>query len=176
MSKGLLADWARKIAADLLAEQLPRRWIHVQVVALRAKTLGPLLRDEIELLEAAALLHDIGYSPSVVDTGLHGLDGAKHLAKMGAPPRLCGLVTFHSAARWDAELCGLTAELEEFHDENSLLKDGLWWADMTTGPDGQTMTFVQRMVEVRDRLGEESLAYQGIRQSWEVRRKAVEAI
>ena len=176
MSGESLVDWARKNAADLLAEQLPRRWRHVQAVALRVKTLESLLGDEIELLEAAALLHDIGYSPSIIDTGLHALDGARHLAKIGAPSRLCGLVAFHSAARWDAELCGLTAQLAEFHDEESLLKDGLWWADMTTGPDGQMMTFVQRMAEVRDRLGEDSLAYQGIQRSWDVRRKAIEAV
>jgi hypothetical protein len=172
----VLVNWARDLAADLLARQLPQRWTHVQAVTLRAKTLDPLMGDDADLLAAAAWLHDIGYSPEIAITGLHSLDGARHLAKIDAPARLSGLVAFHSAAWWDAELCGLTSALEEFVDEDTLLKDGLWWADMTTGPDGQTMTFPERMAEVQRRLGVDHVASQGIVRSWSVRSRAIDSI
>ena len=75
---------------------------------------GPSIVDTVEpcdrdLLIAAAWLHDIGYSPLVVDTGLHSLDGARYLQRLGYPARLCGLIAHHSGARFEATQRGLTA-------------------------------------------------------------------
>jgi HD-GYP domain-containing protein (c-di-GMP phosphodiesterase class II) len=67
------ADWAEELARKLLEIPLPRRWAHVQGVAARARTLAPILGEDADLLEAAAWLHDIGYSPELVETGFHPL-------------------------------------------------------------------------------------------------------
>ena len=46
---------------------MPRRWAHTRGVAARARTLVPILGDAADLIEAAAWLHDIGYSPTAPD-------------------------------------------------------------------------------------------------------------
>jgi HD superfamily phosphodiesterase len=48
-------------------------------VAERARSIAPILGQEAELLEAAAVLHAIGYSPDLAKTGFHPLDGARYL-------------------------------------------------------------------------------------------------
>ena len=74
-----LASWAEHLAQALLQESLPRRWAHVQGVAVRARSLATVLGADAGLLEAAAWLHDIGYVPGLATTGLHALDGARYL-------------------------------------------------------------------------------------------------
>ena len=84
------ADWAAELARKLLEVPLPRRWAHVQGVAAQARSLAPILGDDADLLEAAAWLHDIGYSPELADTGFHPLDGARYLRDVEhADPALC---------------------------------------------------------------------------------------
>jgi len=41
--------------------------------------LRPVLGTDADLLEAAAWLHDIGYTPGLAAAGLHSLDGARYL-------------------------------------------------------------------------------------------------
>jgi HD superfamily phosphodiesterase len=53
---------------------------------------------DVETVLVAAWLHDIGYSPTAVDTGFHPLDGARYLSAHGWPARICSLVAHHSAA------------------------------------------------------------------------------
>lgn len=146
-----LVEWAEQTAGDFLSAELPRRWVHVQNVAARAGRLSEFLGDDAELLHAAAWLHDVGYSPALAATRFHPLDGARYLATTDVPPRLVGLVAFHSSAASEAEALGLADELVEFSDERTLTRDLLWYADMTIGPDGQCMDFVERMADVRDR-------------------------
>src|SRR5688500_6357616 len=71
--------WARELASACMAEELPRRWGHVQAVAAKAESLRLAAEGEGEgeadLLVMAAWLHDIGYAPGLVDTGFHPLDG-----------------------------------------------------------------------------------------------------
>ena len=69
----------------------------------------------------------------------------------GAPDRLAGLVAFHSAAATEAEALGLADELAEFTDERTIVRDLLWYADMTVGPTGEPVTFAERMDELRER-------------------------
>jgi HD superfamily phosphohydrolase YqeK len=89
---------ARTAGPGALQEPLPRRWVHVQGVAARARGLAPVLDADADLLEAAAWLHDIGYAPSLATTGLHQLDGARHLRDaQHADAMLCRLVAHHSA-------------------------------------------------------------------------------
>ncbi|WP_369938733.1 HD domain-containing protein [Plantactinospora sp. BB1] len=55
---------------------MPRRWRHVQAVAAKAEeAAGAVPSSDRETLIAAAWLHDVGYSPGLVDTGFHSLDG-----------------------------------------------------------------------------------------------------
>lgn len=65
---------------------------------------------------------------------------------------MCDLVAHHSCARFEADERGLAAELtEEFQDERSAVTDALWYADMTTGPDGDPVDVAGRLAEIRHR-------------------------
>ena len=128
-----------------MAAALPRRWRHVQAVAAKSSQLRRLVGQDGDLLVAAAYLHDIGYAPDVRDTGLHSIDGARYLRKLGAPRRVVDLVAHHSLARADVEREGLLDALSEFDDEPDVVRDILWFCDMTTGPDGQTLRVRERI-------------------------------
>jgi hypothetical protein len=93
----------------------------------------------------AAYLHDLGYAPSLALTGLHALDGARHLRAIGHE-RLAGLVAYHSGARGEAELRGLTAELADFEDEASATSMALTYCDMTIGAGGEVVTLAERVL------------------------------
>uniref|UniRef100_UPI00397A12DC HD domain-containing protein n=1 Tax=Micromonospora sp. 050-3 TaxID=2789265 RepID=UPI00397A12DC len=146
---------ARVLAEQLLASALPRRWSHVTAVARKANQIGSLFAEaDKEALVAAAWLHDIGYAAEVAQTGLHALDGARWLRRSEWDPRVSALVAYHSCAIYEAEERGLSHFLRsEFADEESAVRDALWYADMTTGPDGREMTALQRLAEVRQRYG-----------------------
>ncbi|MFG3702023.1 hypothetical protein ACGF5C_29625 [Micromonospora sp. NPDC047620] len=49
---------------------LPRRWSHVQAIAAKARAVSDAVAGERDVLVASAWLHDVGYSPGLVDTGL----------------------------------------------------------------------------------------------------------
>ncbi|GDY33005.1 HD domain-containing protein [Gandjariella thermophila] len=160
-----LMAWAHDVASERLAEALPRRWVHVQGVAERATEVAKLFAEDADLLVAAAVLHDVGYAPELAVTGFHPLDGARFLRTTDAPARLVNLVAHHSCAYREAELRGLSAELAEFTDEETPLRDALWWADMTTGPDGQRLTVHERIAEIQSRYGPDDLVTWFIRQA-----------
>lgn len=160
-----LALWARDLAAASLADALPRRWRHVQAVARKADDLRPVMGADADLLVAAAWLHDVGYAPTIAAAGFHPLDGARHLSSLGSEPRLCGLVANHSGARYEAEIRGLIAELSAFTDEATLARDALWYADMTTSPDGLPVSFDERIAEIRERYGPDHPVSVGIGQA-----------
>ncbi|MGZ3141879.1 HD domain-containing protein [Lentzea chajnantorensis] len=161
-----LMSWARSLVDDMLHVSLPRRWRHVNAVAKRVTVVEALVSSEdAEMLKAAALLHDIGYAPELAATGFHPLDGARFLRDQGAPTRLCALVAHHSCAFREAEFRGLSAELTEWADEEGVLRDALWWADMTTSPDGEPMNVQDRIEEIQKRYGPESLITLFIREA-----------
>jgi predicted hydrolase (HD superfamily) len=170
-----LVAWAHERASTLLEVHLRRRWAHVQGVANRAWVVAPLFTEsDRELLVAAAVLHDVGYSPYITDTGFHPLDGARALRDATDNTRLVALVAHHSCAYREAELRGLSAELTEWVDEETPLRDALWWADMTTSPDGVTVSFVERIREIQERYGPQDLVTFFIRQAEPELRGAVE--
>ncbi|MGC5019398.1 HD domain-containing protein [Micromonospora sp. DT47] len=149
-----LAQQAEVVARNYLASSLPRRWQHVRAVATKAAVVGPRLTDDIEVLVAAAWVHDIGYAPEIVSTGFHSLDGARWLLAQGFSLRLASLVANHSCALYEAEERGMSEALRsEFPLEESPTADALWYADMTTGPDGQDMAPHERLAEIRQRYG-----------------------
>lgn len=153
----LLPSWAFETSASKLADALPRRWKHVQGVARPARSLKDIAGPDADLLEAAAVLHDIGYAPDVVDTGFHPIDGATYLANVGAPERLVHLVAHHSFAVYEAELRGLDTEIAAFDDERSSIRDALWCCDITTSPDGDELTAEARIAEIKARYGPDHL-------------------
>ncbi|MPZ61597.1 MAG: HD domain-containing protein [Propionibacteriales bacterium] len=146
-------EWAFNVAQEKLAEFLPTRWAHVQGVARQAQTLRPISGADSDLLEAAAVLHDVGYAPDLVRTGFHPLDGAYFLQDVGAPARLVHLVAHHSCAAHEAALRGLSREIDRFDDERGSIRDGLWFCDLTTAPDGQEVDARARMEEIKERYG-----------------------
>lgn len=157
---------AFKLAESLLALDLPRRWQHVQGVERRARTLSEMFDPEdVEMLSAAALLHDIGYAPGLTSTGFHALDGARYLRALDFPVRLCALVAYHSCAYREARLRELSVELSDWEDEESPLRDALWWADMTTTPDGNPTDAHDRIAEIEKRYGAGHLITTFIRQA-----------
>lgn len=103
---------------------------------------------------AAATLHDIGYGHP--DSGFHPLDGARYLAALGFSPVVCHLVVHHSASAYEARERGIDlAVYRQFNVDRELgaAHAVIWWADMTTGPQGQDVEVEQRLDEICDRYG-----------------------
>jgi putative nucleotidyltransferase with HDIG domain len=162
-----LASWAEPLARALLQEPLPRRWAHSQGVAARARSLAPVLGADADLLEAAAWLHDIGYAPGLTLTGLHQLDGARHLRDaQHADALLCRLVAHHSCAIIEAGERGLADTLSlEFEPAPCALSSVLTCCDMTTSPDGELVPVETRLAEIHHRYGPGHLVSRSIQRA-----------
>ncbi|MGJ3560061.1 HD domain-containing protein [Streptomyces sp. INA 01156] len=164
----ITASWAGHVAETELGKTLPLRWAHSRGVASRATELGRLLGKDGDLLTAAAMLHDVGYAPRLARTGFHPLDGARFLrAEHGVDERLVRLVANHSFALLEAEERGLREGLAgEFPLlEEPLLVDALVYCDMTTTPDGGRTTAEERVAEIADRYGANSVVGRFIRRA-----------
>ena len=161
------AHWAAELARNLLEVPLPRRWAHVQGVAAQARSLAPILGEDADLLEAAAWLHDIGYSPDLADTGFHPLDGARYLRDVEhADRRLCGLVANHSCAILEAYERGLADVLSsDFPSPDPKLNDALAYCDMTTTPTGDVVSVHDRLSEIVERYGPHDVVTRFIRRA-----------
>ncbi|MEW1737496.1 HD domain-containing protein [Nocardia beijingensis] len=145
---GELLEWAERTAHELLRE-LPTRLAHVAGVVGHVELVADLV-DDGDLLVAAAWLHDVGYSPQLVRTGFHPVDGAEFLQGRGVSSRLCALVANHSCARVEARNREVALP---WPDERSPLRDALWWADMCTTPTGGATDVRARLAEVTQRYG-----------------------
>ena len=143
---------ARALAELTLAEHLPDRWLHSQAVAREAVRLAVLPDVDREPLLLAAVLHDVGWSPVVVRSGFHPLDGARFLRTRGYDGRVTALVAHHSGAAVEARLRGLPGT-ERFDDEASATRDALWYCDAVRGPTGEPTTPDARWAEIRARYG-----------------------
>lgn len=142
---------ARAFARSMLADDLPRRWAHVQGVASRA-TLFAGRHRQADLIIAAAYLHDVGYAPSAVDTGFHQIDGGRLLRRMGFDEAIINLVAHHSGAADLAHLSGIGEILEtEFPKVELLPHRELHFCDLTTSLDGQPVTVDDRLADIRQR-------------------------
>ncbi|WP_280434432.1 HD domain-containing protein [Nocardia carnea] len=157
MSGGETPEWAEGLARKHLAP-LPRRLAHVEGVARQAARAEEVV-DDPTLLVAAAWLHDIGYAPDIERLGFHPVDGAEFLRDHGVSDRLCALVANHSCACVEARRRGIQIE---WPDEETELRDALWWADMTTTPTGGTTAVRERIAEVQARYGPEHVVAQSV--------------
>jgi hypothetical protein len=126
-----------------------------------------MLGKDADLLEAAAWLHDIGYSPELGETGFHPLDGARYLRDVQhADPTLCRLVANHSCAILEAEERGLAEPLSsEFPSPSSKLNDALAFCDMTTTPNGDVVDVHDRLSEIVKRYGPHDVVARFIRRA-----------
>ncbi len=176
--RNTLASWAEDLAEALLQVPLPRHWTHVQGVAARACSLAPGLGPDADLLQAAAWLHDIGYTPGLAATGLHALDGARYLRDaQQADAMLCRLVAHHSCAIVEAEERGLADVLSlEFEPAPYALSSLLTFSDMTTSPDGELVPVDRRLAEIHDRYGPGHLVSRSIQRATPKILRAVEQV
>ncbi|BFU45769.1 HD domain-containing protein [Krasilnikovia sp. MM14-A1004] len=158
---------ARDLARLLLAESIPRRWSHSQGVGRKAESVANLVGNYASPLVSAAWLHDIGYAPDLVVTGMHQLDGARYLRDVADTDKIvCRLVANHSCAFIEARHRGLSDELaSEFPPVEGLLSDALTYADMTTTPDGEPVEVHRRLAEILARYGEGDLVAESIREA-----------
>lgn len=156
--------WWQRLAERLLAEPLPRRWAHSQGVGHKAESIAHIVGGDADVLISAAWLHDIGYAPALVTTGLHSLDGARHLRDVEhADPRVCSLVAYHSCAQIEARNRGLDDVLAaEFEPVGGLLADALIYCDMSTTPDGKPVDVEERLSEILSRYGREDVVTKSI--------------
>lgn len=123
------------------------RWNHILGVARQAARLAEKFftgdaenrRREMFLL---GMLHDIGYE--FAETGRqHAVVGGEILRGAGY-------------AQWHAVAVHGDPDVEEMTDELFLLN----CADMTTGPKGEALTMAERLREIGERFGRESVAYE----------------
>jgi hypothetical protein len=154
VTRMLLTSWAESNAKRLLSP-LGNRWLHVQQVAECARRIAAAVpADDRDLLVAAAFLHDVGYAPSLAITGFHPLDGARWVRSQGQSRRLACLVAHHSCALYEARVRGFhDVLLAEFEPEESSTYDALVFCDITTGPDGKTLSFDERIEDIYKRYG-----------------------
>ncbi len=80
----------------------------------------------------------------------------------------------HSGATFEAEERGYAAELGAFEREHGPVMDALSYADMTTGPAGQRLTFEARIAEILDRYPVGHPVHQAISRSRPTLAAAVE--
>jgi len=160
-------EGARDLAHQLLAEPLPRRWSHSQGVGRKAESVAALVGDDGPALVAASWLHDVGYAPDLVLTGMHQLDGARYLRDVArADDLVCRLVAHHSCAFIEGRNRGLGDQLaDEFAPVEGMLSDAITYADMTTTPDGEPIDVEQRLAEILDRYGPDHLVARSIREA-----------
>lgn len=156
----------RKVAFGIAREVLSQsgdRWRHAQAVAARAEAIeGTVDPHDRDLLVAAAWLHDVGYATANVETGFHPLDGARFLATRGFEQRLCALVAHHSGARFEAAERGLSDQLAAYGLEDSPAMDALVVADLTTGPQGEPLSYEARIAEILQRYPPDSAVHRAI--------------
>jgi hypothetical protein len=132
---------------------------HSLEVGRKAASVAGMVDEELSKeLHVAATLHDIGYA--YPETDFHALDGARFLARHGFSRAVCHLVVHHSASTLEAEERGIDLVVyDEFAVDRDLghAHQLLWWADMTTGPTGETVTVEDRLDEICWRYGPEDL-------------------
>ncbi|WP_433681212.1 HD domain-containing protein [Nocardia sp. CA-119907] len=152
--------------AELLSSLTESRRAHSIAVGRRMETVAELLPVGLRVdAVTAAYLHDVGYGHP--DIGFHPIDGARLLRSLGYSPVICHLVAFHTAAEVEADVRGLDVGMfEEFalSDVTGLetADDFMWWADLSTGPNGENFTVDERLAEILRRYEPGSVVHTAI--------------
>ncbi|MCB8903507.1 MULTISPECIES: metal-dependent phosphohydrolase [unclassified Streptomyces] len=91
------------------------------------------------------------------------IDGARYLRDVvGADPRLCSIVAFHTSSPWEAVELGLSEALDEFGPAEHELVDAITFCDLTSSPTGQLVDPAQRLMEVLDRYGPGHVVFRAV--------------
>jgi uncharacterized protein (DUF433 family) len=111
-------------------------------------------------------------------TGLHALDGARHLRDaQQADSVLCRLVAHYSCAIIEAEERGLAGVLSrEFAPAPGVLSSALIYCDMTTSPDRELVPAEKRIAEIDQRYGSGHLVSRSIQRATPMILRAVEQV
>lgn len=151
------------LAAELLGGD-GDRWRHVERVASTAEEPGGLASVGPNLLPSA-WLHDIGYTPDLVHTGMHAIDGALFLDRAGAPREIVSLVAFHTGAEFEAEERGLVDALAQFDRPAQEELDLLILADLLSGSSGEPVTVAERFDGIFGRYEPQHPVYRAVTRS-----------
>lgn len=148
-----------------LVEPLGRRWLHLRAVGRCAESAAGALALDPVRFPAAAWLHDIGYAPDLIDTGMHAIDGARYLARQGWDPLIVSMVAHHTCAHLEAAERGLSDALNDFERPPADYEDAICFCDMTNGPAGDPVAAADRLDEIEVRYGPDHLVTRFIRKA-----------
>jgi hypothetical protein len=162
---------------DLLNALTKERQVHSKAVGCKAASQAMLVPVDLRKdLVTAATLHDIGYA--ACSTGFHPIDGARFLSRLGFSRVVCHLVAHHTASSLEADERGLgVAIFGEFAVDDlpnldptdiGLAHGILWWADLTTGPDGEDVNVGDRLNEICSRYGPDDPVTRFVNRSREI--------
>jgi hypothetical protein len=168
-------DLSQSLAAGLAEALTESRQAHSAEVGrktARAARLVPVrMRQD---LVVAGHLHDVGYGHAV--SGFHPLDGAELLEARGFSSLVCHLVAHHSASPIEAQFRGIDLDTyRRYTVEDAEIQAAervMTWADMTTGPDGSTVTLEERIAEATERYGPDHVVTAALREAEPVLREA----
>lgn len=157
------ADTAVAAVTEALAP-LPARLAHSLGVGRAAERIaGALAVPRPDLLVAAAYLLEVGFADDAVGSGLHQLDGARHLRSRGADPDLCRIVAHHMFGRAEAAEHGvqeeLLAEFPEPEGDLAHLVGLATYCDLTTSSRGRSVTVEERVAGILARYAPDHPAH-----------------
>lgn len=156
-------DDAREVAKVHLAG-LGERWAHVLAVGRLAEALLDAGRVD-EQVVCAAWLHDVGYSPELLVTGFHPLDGARFLAEHGWPDKVVGLVAHHTGAMQEAVERGLVGELLALPHPSDEQLEEITLIDLSVGPGGSLTMPQARLDEILGRYNPDHPVHAAVERS-----------
>jgi hypothetical protein len=132
-----------------------QRWAHLSAVGRLAQETRAQTPGLSSVVVEAAWVHDIGYADGLVDTGMHAIDGARALQRLGAPAEVVALVAYHTGAPFEAAERGFADALAELPVPDPLDLDALTLMDLVVGPTGALTTPEDRVAEILSRYGPE---------------------
>lgn len=137
----------------LFADHLPRL-AHMRDSAAFANDLAhsfSLFAEAGDLLTKAALLHDVGYAPTLHRFGYHPLDGALFLEEQGEHPWIVEGVLRHS---WAGKKAGLDPDVTASYARRPPLSEADWLVRAVTVADwraagvGGRVSFARRFQDI----------------------------
>jgi HD domain len=155
---------SRRLAEEHISG-MGHRWDHLSQVGRTAEDLAersPLVTQDVV---CAAWVHDLGYAPGIVVSGLHPLDGARFLSLLGVPREIVSLVAFHTGALYEAEERGLADQLAAFPQPVVEELDLLTMIDLAIAPDGSPILDTHRIKEILSRYEDGHPVNRAIRRS-----------
>ncbi|MEV0686851.1 HD domain-containing protein [Nocardia sp. NPDC050378] len=164
--------------AKLLAPLTDSRRAHSIAVGERMEGVANVLPENLRAdAITAAYLHDVGYAQAGL--GFHPIDGSRLLRSLGYSPIVCHIVAFHTASMVEADVRGIDPQVfTEFELDDvpglDLADDLMWWADLSTGPNGESFTVDQRIDEILSRYEAGSVVHTAITRSAPLLRAAAQ--